>query len=453
MTFTTSMKAIHPDDRKELLGDVVFIHGLNSNSLDCWTAPGGAFWPSWLSEDIKDLGVWTIDYGAAASDWFSERKPMPIYQRAINLLELLNANGLGRRPLIFITHSMGGLMAKQMLRHARTESNNAAHQKIGEAVRGIVFIATPHRGSSLANWIEYFRLVFQRTIAVSELQVDSGFLVSLADWYETQAVKLGIKTLAFSETRPIHKFMVVSSQSAEPGNIQAIPLDANHIDISKPADRSAQLYLSVKSFLLDIFTGERAPLAELAAYRDRLNTAINTQFPPTTRYFPLTLRLTKPSTALDQPAMIMPDESLTTLLRSERRIYLRGAAGSGKSRLLVRLARELFSHSQIPIFINLKSWTSTHTEDLLASPHFSQRVRCRPLRGPNRGRWPGHALRRLIGSQRGALTERKMGGRELSKMHFSGTETHLDLESAKRKGSAGADQPIGLGPDRKLPTI
>jgi hypothetical protein len=321
-----------------------------------------------LSEDIKDLGVWTIDYGAAASDWFSERKPMPIYQRAINLLELLNTNGLGRRPLIFITHSMGGLMAKQMLRHARTESNNAAHQKIGEAVRGIVFIATPHRGSSLANWIEYFRLVFQRTIAVSELQVDSGFLVSLADWYETQAVKLGIKTLAFSETRPIHKFMVVSSQSAEPGNIQAIPLDANHIEISKPTDRSAQLYLSIKSFLLDIFTGERAPLAELAAYRDRLNTAINTQFPPTTRYFPLTLRLTKPSTALDQPAMIMPDESLTTLLRSERRIYLRGAAGSGKSRLLVRLARELFSHSQIPIFINLKSWTSTHTEDLLARP-------------------------------------------------------------------------------------
>lgn len=366
MVVAASMKPVHEVDSQELIGDVVFIHGLNSNARDCWTATGGAFWPSWLAEDLKDIGVWTIDYGAAATDWFSERKPMPIYQRAINLLELLNAHGLGKRPLIFITHSMGGLMAKQMLRHASTESKNAVHQKIGESIRGVVFIATPHRGSKIADWLDYFRLVFQRTIAVSELQVDSGFLVSLADWFEVQASNLGIKTLAFSETRPTSNFMVVSPQSAEPGNVQAIPLDANHIEISKPTDRSAQIYGSVLSFLQDILTGERAPLADLESYRDRLSAALNAQFPPTTLYFPLTLKVETPSPALDQPSMITSDESLTTLLRSERRIYLRGAAGSGKSRLLGRLARELFSHSKIPIFINLKSWTESHFEELKA---------------------------------------------------------------------------------------
>jgi pimeloyl-ACP methyl ester carboxylesterase len=242
MVFTSALRSLHPTERNGLLGDVVFIHGLNSSSQDCWSAPGGEFWPSWLVDEFKDIGVWAIDYGAAASDWFSERKPMPIAQRAINLLELLNANGLGRRPLVFITHSMGGLMAKQMLRHARTESKNAAHQKVGEAVEGIVFIATPHRGAALANWMEYFRLIFRRTVAVTELQLDSGFLISLADWFEIQASQLKIKTLAFSETRPTHNFMIVNSQSADPGNVQPIPLDANHIEISKPSNRQSLLY-------------------------------------------------------------------------------------------------------------------------------------------------------------------------------------------------------------------
>src|ERR1700712_5284195 len=117
--------------------------------------------------------------------------------------------------------------------------------------------------------------------------------------------------------------MIVNSQSADPGNVQPIPLDANHIEISKPSNRQSLLYLSVTSFLRDVFTEQRMPLAELADYRDRMGIALNRQFPPTGLYFPLSLKLTKASTALEQPALVTPDESLTTLLRSERRVYLR----------------------------------------------------------------------------------------------------------------------------------
>ena len=57
--------------------------------------------------------------------------------------------GLGDRPLIFVTHSLGGLVVKQMLGHAK-EMRIDDWRPIADATRGIVFLGdAPRRRRSV----------------------------------------------------------------------------------------------------------------------------------------------------------------------------------------------------------------------------------------------------------------------------------------------------------------
>ncbi len=73
---------------------------------------------------------------------------------------------LSNRPLIFICHSMGGIVIKQVHLHTcRTRSiltcpqaiinahmNLNRYADLRAAVCGILFMSTPHGGSSVASW-------------------------------------------------------------------------------------------------------------------------------------------------------------------------------------------------------------------------------------------------------------------------------------------------------------
>ena len=87
---------------------VVFVHGLGGGSCSTWMAakdaPGSG--PSWLAADFPNLGVWTLGYQADVSAWTSES--MPLADRGTAILETLANEGIGDRPVVFITHSMGG---------------------------------------------------------------------------------------------------------------------------------------------------------------------------------------------------------------------------------------------------------------------------------------------------------------------------------------------------------
>ena len=102
-------------------GDVVFVHGLGGNSRDYWMSDKSnpsTFWPGWLGEERPDLGVWSLGYDAAklclAGLGHAAIRP------ARSALALLDTDGIGERPVVFITHSMGGLLVKQMIQNGLT---------------------------------------------------------------------------------------------------------------------------------------------------------------------------------------------------------------------------------------------------------------------------------------------------------------------------------------------
>jgi triacylglycerol esterase/lipase EstA (alpha/beta hydrolase family) len=131
------------------VADVVFIHGMGGNADGTWRHVD-SWWPNWIAEDAEHVAVWSLDYDAEPSAWLGSA--MPLSDRAGNILTRFEADDLGKRPLILICHSLGGLVAKQMLRSAEGHGE-AAWQRIGENVAGIVFLATPHTGSRLADYL------------------------------------------------------------------------------------------------------------------------------------------------------------------------------------------------------------------------------------------------------------------------------------------------------------
>jgi pimeloyl-ACP methyl ester carboxylesterase len=250
--------------------DVVFVHGLGGGSHSTWMCTDGTegFWPTWIGTDFTNVGVWTLGYRADVSAWTSES--MPLADRGTAILETLTNEGIGERPIIFITHSMGGILAKQILRHA-TSFGVKRWESIARQTRGIAFLATPHAGADLAGFAELARLVLRTNEQVGELRAHHPRLRELHAWFLNFQGDQNVLCRTFCETRELRPgvlgltipkgILVVDQTSAEPhvpGEV-AIPLDDDHVSICKPADRNAPLYKSLRRFIKEVLTERGSP--------------------------------------------------------------------------------------------------------------------------------------------------------------------------------------------------
>lgn len=243
---------------EDRVGDVIFVHGLDGNATETWHPTGRVkdFWPKWIGEDIPHVGVWTVDYEARSLKWSGSA--LPLSDRATNCLEKLVAAGLGERPLVFVTHSLGGLLVKQMLRHAK-EMANPDWIAINEMCRGVVFLATPHSGADMSNYVQYLRLVLAPTVAVEDLEAHHPRLRELNVWYRNNFPGTGIKTKVFFETKKTSKLLIVDPTSSDPGiaGVVPIPVETDHIEICKPTSRASDVYVGCKRFIEKALADDR----------------------------------------------------------------------------------------------------------------------------------------------------------------------------------------------------
>ncbi|AOY81091.2 tetratricopeptide repeat protein [Moorena producens JHB] len=230
--------------------DVVFVHGLGGDAITTWHPQGKRddhdCWLGWLGKDHLCVNIWSFGYDAEATNWKSHSS-MPLFDQASNLLEWLDTRELGERPLIFIAHSMGGLLVKKMLNSALTFQKQA----ILEQTKGIVFLATPHTGSHLASLIDNIGVLAQTTVSVKELKAHSPQLRELNEWYREHVRSLGIATKVYYETQLLQGILVVDEDSANPGieKVKPVAIEKNHIDLCKPESQNSLVYLGVKKFI------------------------------------------------------------------------------------------------------------------------------------------------------------------------------------------------------------
>jgi hypothetical protein len=262
MSEAISLTPIPNPIRKDRKLDVIFVHGLGDNDIHAWQYGNdrNLFWPSWLAEDIPSIQVWLLRYGAAKF-WF-QSVALALPDRAVSVLSYLIDNQLGARDLVFVTHSLGGLVVKLGLQISET-SEDPRLKPIGKATRGVVFLATPHTGSSIAGVASRLGIASKATAGLS---MDDPWLRLLNDWYRSNAPKFGWKTRPFCETIPTRLSLVVSNSSADPHveNVTCVPVDADHSGICKLASRESPIYNAVMTLIGECLTTQRpARTAEL----------------------------------------------------------------------------------------------------------------------------------------------------------------------------------------------
>lgn len=133
-----------PQDSRRCL--LVFVHGLFGDRKSTWGKM-----PRWVLQHAEtDIDVVSFSYPSRS--W--QRCSIP--QAAEDLLAWLETEFRGHRNLLFVTHSTGGLVVKQMLRNSwlqlrdadETISDAALASSVWSRTRRVLNIAVPHLGGS-----------------------------------------------------------------------------------------------------------------------------------------------------------------------------------------------------------------------------------------------------------------------------------------------------------------
>jgi hypothetical protein len=313
--------------------DVVFVHGLGGDPIETWRIgeDENTSWPHWLALEFgPQIGVWSLGYAAAPSKWESLRvlffgakdadagASMSLPRRAENALDRLVGAGIGQRPVCFITHSLGGLLVKSILRQAADSAYAPERRQVVERCRGVLFLATPHHGSRLANLAGAIK-VYMPSISTLDLKSNDDHLMDLYEWYRAYAPNHHILTRSYYENKQTQGVViVVPRSSADPGVTGdtargPTPLDRDHLEISKPRTRDDQAYIGSKQLIHQIL-GAKASGAWAAQTPGTSASGATTSRPaPTATPVPpaFTLPVQRPQRASTNRVTVIGNQNIT----------------------------------------------------------------------------------------------------------------------------------------------
>ncbi len=228
--------------------DICFVHGLTGDRESTWTADGQSTpWPkTLLPPKLNKARILTYGYDA-----YIVRKGVAgsnrLIDHAANLLHDLttdrSSSNASSRPLIFVAHSLGGLVCKKAILLSR--NNPEAHLcGIFNCVKGVIFMGTPHKGSWMADWAKIPASAVGLVKSANKsllgiLETDNQLLESIQVefWSMVRGLREGgrhFEVTCFFEELPLPVVgKVVSKESATLEGYASFSIYANHSDMVK----------------------------------------------------------------------------------------------------------------------------------------------------------------------------------------------------------------------------
>ncbi|KAL8375128.1 hypothetical protein RB599_001725 [Gaeumannomyces hyphopodioides] len=241
--------------------DLVAVHGLGGHRTRTWQHPETrAYWlQEFVPADIKNARVVAYGYNSAVA--FS-KSTAGVEDFARDMLERLKTvRQDSDRPIIFICHSMGGLVVKKALILAHERRH--IYGTIADATVGTVFLATPHRGSGFAAPAELASRLFRaaqfgtrtNTKLVTSLRQNAEVLWDISCQFVDRASGIHIRTFYETEPLPFMGSLIVDKNSAvlhHPNEVSVPTLNKNHRTICQFSHPSCESYALVRVALQEL---------------------------------------------------------------------------------------------------------------------------------------------------------------------------------------------------------
>lgn len=250
------------DTSERRAGVVIFVHGLNGDPITTWGMGADSldhenYWPRWIANDFKSCAVFSLEHPAALSAWTGKAKT--ILGGAQSILNRLRGDDLIWRhpaaPIVFVCHSLGGLLIKQAIKYAHETPRESS--RLLDRVCGVAFLGTPHLGAGIASIAK--NIIGLRANRVVEKLERSEALEDLNRWYQKLEHQHSIRFhhLVLRETESYKGIRIVSPDSADPGLPNATLEDVlcDHIQLTKPRDLSSSQHFLVKKLIADALQG------------------------------------------------------------------------------------------------------------------------------------------------------------------------------------------------------
>ncbi|CAN9243604.1 unnamed protein product [Alternaria alternata] len=226
--------------------DIVAVHGLNGHCEKTWTAGNGIDSVNWLRDllphDLPNARILSWGYDANTHSG-SRVSCQYLFDHARTLVSDLclerQITETSKRPIIFVAHSLGGIIVKSALIHSDAARRGALeeHRAVKLSTYGILFMGTPHQGGS--------------GVALGKLMVNVASLGQYGPISSDFVTKFAFEEYATPTVLGKSIMVVPRASAVVPGAADGEPIaiHADHINMVKFESKSDPGYKTVSGHL------------------------------------------------------------------------------------------------------------------------------------------------------------------------------------------------------------